>query len=345
MSDKKTLYLSASFVFVSLIIAIFSLSIGRYSKVDFLQSVNILLDYLFSNNTIDKTTMEYNVVMYLRLPRTIGALFIGAALACAGTAFQALFSNPIASPDTLGVTHASSFGAVLAIILGFNSIIIKVSAFTMGCVVVICVYVFATRLGRGRQLTFFLLLIGMIVSSVFQSFISIVKIAADPDNQLAQITYWLMGSFSQFTKNDVLSLVLFFIIGSLPLHLIRWRLNLLTLSDIEAYSMGVNIKALRILTLACATLLTAVSTSLTGGITWFGLIVPHIARLIVGNDFKKVLVLSSCMGAFFLLAMDIIARSISIQEIPISILTSLFGAPFFVAVLIKRLGIQNDNRV
>ena len=337
MSNKKTIGISLGFLCASVVIAILSLSIGRYSRVDFSSSLSIVFDSVFNPVNVDKTSMDYNVVMNLRLPRTIGALLIGAALACAGTAFQALFANPIASPDTLGVTHASSFGAVLAIIMGLGSVAIKVSAFTIGCFVVALVYIFATRLSRGTQLTFYLLLIGMVVSSVFQSFVSIVKFVADPDNQLAQITYWLMGSFNQFNKNDVFSLLVFFIIGSVPLFLIKWRLNILTLSDIEAYSMGVNIKVLRIITLICATLLTAVSTSLTGGITWFGLIVPHIARLIVGNDFKKILVLSSCMGSAFLLAMDIIARSVSVQEIPISILTSLFGAPIFIIVLIKNV--------
>ena len=177
----------------------------------------------------------------------------------------------------------------------------------------------------------------MIVSSVFQSLVSIVKFTADPDNQLSQITYWLMGSFHQITMNDLGSLALFFVIGFVPLFVLKWRLNLLTLSDIEAYSIGVNIKLFRIITITCATLLTAVTTSLTGGIAWFGLIVPHIARMIVGNDFKDILPVSASMGAAFLLMMDIIARSVSVQEIPISILTSLFGAPIFIIVLVRSM--------
>lgn len=335
MKSKKTMILFWAFLIFGLVVSLLSLSIGRYSHITVGESLKILIDYLFNDNAIDKSSVSYNVVINLRLPRTLGALFVGASLACAGTAFQALFANPIASPDTLGVTHAASFGAVFAILLGFEALMIKTFAFAIGCIVVMIVYTFASKINKGDSLTYNLLLIGMVVSSVFQSLVSIVKFVADPDNQLAQITYWLMGSFNQFTQSDVKSVVAFFFVGAVPLFVLRWRFNILTLSDSEAYSMGVNIKVLRAITIICATLLTAVSTSLTGGITWFGLIVPHISRMIVGNDFRKILPVSISMGAAFLAVMDIIARSVSMQEIPISILTSLFGAPIFVFVLIK----------
>lgn len=333
--NKKIICMCLLFISIGIIAAVISLSIGRYSKVGFAESFEIISKLLFYRSELNINDISVNVIVNLRLPRIIGSIFVGASLACAGTAFQALFSNPIASPDTLGVTHGASFGAALGIILGLNTVFIKFSAFAIGCSVVIIVFAFASNLNKGQNLTNNLLLIGLIVSSVFQSFVSILKYIADPDNQLPQITYWLMGSFAQFTTKDIFPVVLAFFIGFVTLFTIRWRLNLLTISESEARSLGVNIKGLRLITIFCATLLTAVSTSLTGGITWFGLIIPHITRLLVGNDFRKILPISACMGSAFLIIMDTIARSVSLQEIPISILTSLFGAPLFVIILVK----------
>ena len=195
-----------------------------------------------------------------------------------------------------------------------------------------------------RNLTVFLILIGMVVSSLFSAALSVLKYVADPVDQLPKITYWLMGSMSNVRPADLSYCVIFFLIGCTPLFLLRWRLNILSLSDTEAKSIGVNIYYLRLVSIVCATLLTSSSVAMTGGISWIGLVIPHIARLLVGNDSRKLLPASALLGGIFLLAMDDIARTITVYELPISILTSLFGAPMFFAILLwRRKQIINDN--
>ena len=318
---------------LSIISAIISLSMGRYTNIRFSEIPSIIYRGLFEYQAGDP---EVNVLFQLRLPRIVAALFVGASLAIAGTVFQALFSNPIASPDTLGVTQGTSFGAVVGILLGFNPLGMKATAFIVGVTTVVLVYFLSNKISSGRKLTLYLLLIGMIVSSIFQALISLVKYVADPDNQLPQITYWLMGSFSKVSYEDLLPLILFFFIGATPLYLIRWRLNILTLPTEEAESLGINVRILLLFSIICSTLLTTISTTITGGIAWFALLVPHVARIIVGNDFKKILPVSAFMGSLVMVIMDTIARSVSIQELPISILTSLIGAPIFFITLISK---------
>lgn len=320
--------------FLSIFAAIVSLSIGRYTNIQLNEIPNILYRAFFLYESGDA---EVNVLLNLRLPRIVAALFVGASLAIAGTVFQALFSNPIASPDTLGVTQGTSFGAVIGILFGFSSLGMKATAFVIGFFTVIIVYYLSNKISSGRKITLYLLLIGMIFSSIFQAFISLVKYIADPDNQLPQITYWLMGSFSKVSIEDLLPLIIFFFVGATPLYLIRWKLNILTLPTEEAEALGLNVKVLMLLSILCSTLLTSISTTITGGIAWFALLVPHIVRIIVGNDFKKILPVSAFMGSFVMVIMDTISRSISIQELPISIITSLIGAPlFFIILIFKR---------
>ena len=320
---------------LSIILAIFSLSFGRYSQIGFIDAIKCLNDFIFNNSVISSSDRMYNVVLFIRLPRTIAALVVGASLSCAGVAYQALFSNPIASPDTLGVTQGSAFGAVIGILLGFSSVCTKVSSFLMGCVVVIAVFTFASKLSHGKNITFYLLLIGMIATSFFQSLVSLVKYTADADQKLPQITYWLLGSLSKVMLSDIGPLIILFIIGITPLMCIRWRMNLLVLSSEEADAMGINLKLLRLVIVVCATLLTAVSTSISGCISWFGLLIPQLMRRIVGNDMKILAPISAMVGSFMLLITDIVARCISEQELPISILTSIVGVPLFIYILFR----------
>ena len=284
------------------------------------------------------------VVMQLRLPRILGAVMVGSALAMSGASYQALFGNPIASQDTLGVSNAASFGAVLGIILGVNSSVAKIMAFGIGCIAVFIVFFMSVKINKGRSLTVYLLLMGMIVSSIFSALLAVLKYVADPDNQLPQITYWLMGSMSKITLNDIKIYLIFWIVGIIPLFLLRWRMNLLSLSDTEAVALGENITVLRGVTIFSATLLTAASTAMTGGISWIGLIIPHIVRMLVGTDFRKVFPISGLLGASFLLIMDDLSRTLTINELPISIMTSLIGAPIFFAVLLtNKGGIKNER--
>lgn len=333
-----------SAITVVIVIAFFvSFACGRYSAVQMKDVFQALGHFLFGDfiSAVDRETEL--VVFQLRMPRILGAMLVGAALSIAGASYQTLFSNPIASPDTLGVSNAASFGAVLGILMGVGAAASKIIAFTFGVGAVLIVFLAATRIDKGRNLTIHLLLIGMVVSSVFSALLSVAKYVADPDDQLPQITYWLMGSMSKITMQDIKSYAFFFVVGLIPLLLLRWRMNLLSLSDAEILSIGENSFMLRAVTVLCATLLTAASTAMTGGISWVGLIIPHIVRHLVGTDARKVLPMSGLLGALFLLIMDNLARSISINELPISILTSLIGAPIFFVTLLQNRGGHVDG--
>ena len=296
----------------------------------------ILLHELLPSIPQTWSQAEAAVVLEFRLPRIVAAIFVGAALAMSGATYQVVFSNPVASPDTLGVSSGAAFGAVVGMLIGVGTFAVKVFAFLAGCTGVVLVHVLTYTIGRSKRNITYLLLTGMIISSVFSGLLSVLKFVADPDSQLPQITYWLMGSFSNVKRSDLGLYLLFFFVGAIPLVLLRWRVNLLELDYQEAKTMGVNIVLLRTIVIACATLLTASSTAITGGISWVGLFIPHIARAIVGSDYRRVLPTSALLGGIFLLGMDDLARSISVNELPISIMTSLVGAPIFFAIIAKR---------
>ncbi len=329
----KTLYVMLS---ISLIGVIFvSFYVGRYSGLNFWDVPKILLKNIFPWIEGDWTTASKAVVMNLRLPRIIAAVIVGASLAVSGASYQSLFSNPIASSDTLGVSSSAAFGAVLGILLEFSELGVKTMSFVVGCIAVFFVFSISSKLSKGRNLTVYLILIGMVISSLFQAFLSLLKYIADPEDQLPKITYWLMGSFSNVDIEDLPYCIVFFLVGIIPIILLKWRLNILSVSDYEAKSMGENINLLRLITVFCATLLTSSAVAMTGGISWIGLIIPHIARMVVGNDTKHLIPISALMGGLFLLIVDDLARSITVYELPISVLTSLLGAPIFFTILIK----------
>lgn len=334
--QKQYLHLIMGLIVLLMCVVFVSFYMGRFSRVDLAKIPLILLDQIIPLSNPTWTTIEERVIISLRLPRIIAAVIVGASLAVSGVSFQLLFYNPVASPDTLGVTSSASCGAVLAILLGLGAFAIKLTSFVTGCAAVLFVLFFATKLSKGQNMTVYLILVGMVVSALFSAMMSIMKFIADPTTQLPQITYWLMGSFANVTVKDLPYCVLFFAFGIVPLFLLRWRMNLLSLSEYEARSMGENVTSLRIITVVCATLLTSSSVAMTGGISWVGLVIPHIARLLVGNDARKLLPVSALMGSSFLLLMDDLSRSLTAAEIPISILTSLFGAPVFFALLIKK---------
>ena len=339
MPNKKNRIITLTcvvWILLAVIVSILSLRIGRYSQISFTEIGACLYDFFLGPGYLGASDKSYSVVVYIRLPRTVAALVVGSALACSGVAYQALFSNPIASPDTLGVTQGSAFGAVLGILIGVNIFFVKLFAFFSGCVVVIGVFFLAKSLSKGRNVTFYLLLSGMIASSFFQSLVSLLKYTADADQKLPQITYWLLGSLSKVTLNDIIPLLVLYVAAIIPLLLFSWRMNLLVLTPEEAFSMGVDIKKLRVLIIICATMLTGISTAVSGCISWYGLLIPHLVRYFVGNDVRKILAISACSGACIMVIMDIIARTVTVQELPISILTSIVGVPMILAMLIKQ---------
>ena len=275
------------------------------------------------------------VIFNVRLPRVLLALLAGAALSGAGAAFQAVFSNPLATPDTLGVATGASFGAVLAILMGLPALAVQGAALAMGLGAVALVYLVGQVRGERTVLT--LVLAGLVVSSLFSALVSLVKYVADPQNTLPAITFWLMGSLSGTTRRSLALGLPFLGVGVAVLWLLRWKLNLLALPQEEALSLGVPVKKLRVLAVGAAALITASVVSLCGQIGWVGLLVPHAARMLVGGDNRRLIPASFGLGAAFFLVIDTLARCATAAEIPVSILTAVVGAPLFI-VLLRRTG-------
>jgi len=331
--SHRVLYISLSVALM--VIMLGSFQVGRFTGIDIFDAPQILLSKICPYIEQTWTDTAEAVVMNLRFPRIVAAVIVGASLAISGASYQSLFSNPVASSDTLGVSASAAFGAVLGILLNTSEIGIKLISFVIGCTAVLFVFLVASKISKGKNLTVYLILIGMVISSLFQAFLSLLKYIADPEDQLPKITYWLMGSFSNIGLDDLPYGLACFLFGIIPLLLLRWRLNLLSVSDYEAKSMGENINLLRLITVICATLLTSSAVAMTGGISWIGLVIPHITRMIVGNDTKHLLPISALLGGIFLLIVDNLARSITVYELPISVLTSLIGAPIFFIILIR----------
>lgn len=273
-------------------------------------------------------------VWNIRLPRVLLSVLVGACLAAAGASYQGVFQNPMASPDILGASAGAGFGAALAILLGLSSIGITLGAFFMSLVTVALVFT-VSRYAKGERVLG-LVLAGIMVSSLFQSGTSFIKLAADPNNQLPQITFWLMGSLSGARWREIGFVILPMLAGLIPLLLLRWQLNVITMGDDEARAMGVNASRIRLVIVLCSTLVTASAVSVSGMIGWVGLVIPHMLRRVVGSDYRWLLPASMLGGGIFLLLVDNVSRSLTTAGIPIGILTSFIGAPFFLWMITGR---------
>ncbi len=316
---------------VLVLLFIISFALGRY-PVSPLDVIKVLVSQVIPIDHTWASTID-TVVMEIRLPRILAAVLIGASLALAGTSFQGLFRNPLVSPDILGVSAGAGFGAALAILLSGNWIAIEISAFCFALVSVGISY-FVSRVVRGNP-TLSLILAGMAIASLFSAFLSLLKYAADPINQLPAITYWLMGSLASINTNDLLFAAIPMLIGIVTLVLIRWRFNVLAMGEEEAKALGVDTGKLRAVIIICCTMITASSVCISGTIGWVGLVIPHIGRMLVGPNHKRLLPVTLLLGAAYLLLIDDIARLVASIEIPIGILTAIVGAPFFIYLLHK----------
>lgn len=308
-----------------------SLGIGALS-LPIEQVVYALLTPVCTN--LDISAQTQSVVLNVRLPRILTAIVCGAGLAASGAAFQALFSNPLATADTLGVSTGAAFGAVLGILFGFDAFGAQTLSLIVGLAAVFGVW--QLSLIHGKSSILMLILSGLVVAALFSSLISLVKFAADPQDELPAVTFWLMGSL---TGADWKSLKLglpFVVIGSLVIWALRWKLNALSLSEDEAKSLGLPVSRLRLIIVTAATAVTAASVSMCGLIGWIGLLIPHFVRLACGSDNRTVVPASFLFGAVFLLVCDTIARCIAQMEIPVSVLTSLVGAPIFLILLRRK---------
>lgn len=271
-------------------------------------------------------------IWQVRLPRVLAGLGVGAALAAAGATYQGLFRNPLVSPDVLGVSAGASLGAALGVFLSLDVLVIQTLAFLGGLAAVSAVYAVGAAI-RTRDPVLVLVLAGVAVGALLGAALSLIKILADPYNQLPAITYWLLGSLASVTRGDLAAVLPAILIGLAPLVLLRWRMNLMTLGEEEARALGVETRALRPLLIASATLMTAAAVSITGVIGWVGLIVPHVARMLAGPDFSKLLPASLMLGGGFLVGVDLVARQAAAIEVPLGVLTAAIGAPFFLWLL------------
>ncbi len=273
----------------------------------------------------------YSVLINIRLPRILAALLVGAALSTAGAAYQGMFQNPLVSPDILGASAGAGFGAAVAIYFYLGTGAITTFAFVGGLIAVGAAYLIS-RLTKGSA-TLSMVLAGILIGSLFAAATSYIKLVADTNDQLPAITYWLMGSLAGATMDDVIFAGVVITLGLIPLYLLRWRMNVLTLGEDEAKSMGINTNLLRLVVIICATLITAVSVSISGIIGWVGLVIPHFCRMIFGYDYRRIIPASIVMGAGFLLLVDDFSRTIATTEVPLGILTAFVGAPIFAYLL------------
>ena len=317
----------------SALLALFLLSFvaGRYG-VPLGQVVRILLSGVLPLEQTWTDNMAI-AVLNVRLPRILLACLVGCGLSAAGTGYQTVFQNPMAAPDILGASSGACFGAALAILTGQGAVMITVFAFLASLLSVALVYLVGNHTRGNRVVN--LLLAGIMVGSLFSACTSYIKLVADPTNQLPQITYWLMGSLSGTRMGTVRFAAVCMAVGLVPLLLLRWRMNLLTLSPDEARAMGVHTDRLRLAVILSSTVLTAAAVSVSGMIGWVGLVIPHLSRRIVGSDCRRLMPMACLFGAAFLLLVDNMARCLTATEIPIGILTAFVGAPFFIYLMVR----------
>ena len=325
----RLVYVALAALSVAVFVA--SLAIGRYSIAP-----ADLVAIITGHGAQGANGMDARVFWSIRLPRLCAAVLIGAALSVSGATYQGIFKNPLVSPDILGAAAGAGFGAALAIFLGLGKLPLQCLAFAFGLVGVGASYLVGLRFsGRERDSTVTLVLCGMVVTAVFSALISGVKLVADPYDELPAITFWLMGGLSYVTSDDIAVMAAPLLVGFAVLFLMRHRLNVLSLSDEEIEALGVNAKASRGAIVLCATLLTSASVAVGGMIAWVGLIVPHIARLLVGPNNAKLLPVSFLTGMVFLMTVDDVCRTALAMELPLGVLTALVGAPLFLALLAR----------
>jgi iron complex transport system permease protein len=305
-------------------------TVGRY-PVSLGDLLTVLLAKV-TGQTADVPTAVQSVVLQVRGPRVLAAALVGAALAVAGTAFQGLFRNPLVSPDILGASSGAALGAVIGIFFSLGVLAIQAFAFVGGLVAVAAVYVIGSAV-RARDPILVLVLTGVVVGALLGAGVGLVKYLADPYNQLPAMTFWLLGSLAAANVSDLLPLFGPVAFGTAVLIALRWRMNVMSLPEEEARSLGVPTGPLRVAIVAAATLTTSASVATAGIIGWVGLVVPHLARSLVGPDFARLLPTAAILGGGYLLVIDTLARTAAEVEIPLGILTAVVGTPFFIWLL------------
>jgi iron complex transport system permease protein len=333
LSKKKVLFL----ILLPLVLFLISLFIGRY-YVSPATALKIIFEKILPFLPIkpDWPEMTATVVLQIRLPRALLALLVGSGLSISGGALQGMFRNPLVSPDILGVSAASGFGAALAILISGNPVLIEISAFVFG-IIGVCITYFASRIYKTTPVLM-LVLSGVVIAALFSALISGVKYIADPYEKLPAITFWLMGSLNGTSIKDLLTFIVPMFIGVTGLLLVSWRINVLAMGDEEARSLGVKTETLKGIVIFCTTIITAAAVCVSGIIGWVGLIIPHVGRMMAGPNHRVLLPATLSLGASYLLIIDNIARTVTSTDIPLGILTAVLGAPFFLFLLRRTKG-------
>ena len=319
-------------VAILLLVIVFALCSGKY-HITPKESIDVILSEIFGKQG-SYSEMTGNVVMGLRVPRILASVLCGMMLSMSGVTYQGIFKNPLISPDFLGVSSGACVGAAIAILMGFSGLVLSGFAFAGGILAVSLTVLIPAIMKSDSNIM--LVLSGVIVGGAMSSMLGFLKYVADPETQLAAITYWTMGSFSYITLKDISSVILTMVIPTIILIAISWWLDVLSMGESEAKTLGANIVLIRNLAIACATLMTASSVCISGTIGWIGLVIPHFARMIVGPNNTRLIPAAGLMGGIFLLLVDTITRTISLAEMPVSILTGLIGAPFYAILLYRQ---------
>ena len=329
--NRRYRLLMTALILAFAVLSFLAVCVGRYS-VNPLDVIHAIADRVTGTPPRD-SAMDI-VFFNIRIPRVLAALMIGAALSISGAVYQSVFKNPLVSPDILGVSNGACVGAALAIILGAGIMVQQLLAFAGGILAVLIAIAIPRIMKNDSNLM--LVLSGTIVSAFMCSILGILKFVAEEDTELTAIVYWQMGSLSGIKMKEVASVFPLIFVCGLVLVLLSWRLNILSFGEYEARSLGVNLKLLRGLCIAGASMMTAASVCLSGTISWLGLIIPHLGRLLVGSDNTRLIPVTVLLGAIFMLIIDTVARTLTSMEIPISILTGLVGAPIYAWLLYKQ---------
>lgn len=337
--DKSNIYILLLSI-VAVFLFIFSLGVGQFD-ISFVDTIKILLSPIFTIEQTWDNTMS-KIVLEIRLPRLIACVLVGGSLGLSGSIYQGIFKNPLVSQDMLGVSNGASVMAALAIAFGYTGYVVQASAFVGGIIAILLVLGITALMRNSSPLI--LVLAGIIVSGFASSLLTLIKYLADAEVTLANITYWLMGSLSNVVFPDLKNVYLPMIICIIILIALRWYINILSLGDHEAMSLGVNAKAIRMICIITTTILIASAVCISGTISWFGLVIPHLSRLIVGENHTKLVPMSFVMGVVVMILVDNVARTLSVTEIPLSVITGIVGVPIFTLLLIKQRGDRNDFR-
>ena len=300
------------------------------------QLANIFVDLVTGQGVAQENSQAVYVLTVIRIPRLLLSLMAGGALAISGAAYQGLLRNPMVSPDILGVSSGASTGAILCLLMGASLWVMQGVAFAFGLGAVGVVLLLGRLIGRGSSKLLVLVLAGVVISSIFSAFTSLIKYIADSNDKLPAIVFWIMGSFARSSNwNSLLVLMVAMLVGTIPLMLLRHRMNVLSFGEEEAQTMGINVRRTRLIIICCATILTAATVTLCGNIGWVGLILPHLMRLVTGPDYRHLLPGCLLAGGLFMLVVDNTVRILLPGEIPVGIVTSLIGAPLFIYLLFK----------